>query len=290
MEKTRIREAIVAALIAFVIPVLFSGISLLIRDDSGWYTAGRPIDTSAGMLQFLDIYNQSSSTLDDLIVSVTIHVEPRRIRSSSPLSFGVIDSQGNEEILLSISSVPPDRLTRIAIPLDTAGRNAAVPEIINAAEVGLEKVNAADLPRPQVDLIRETLLNAVGSALFIGIVIYIWMGWFQRTLDETKSASERAIERSETALKGLKDTKKYIENMKKYALLQHARVSDLTKELDFWRDTIRKLIVEVGKKLDDGDTLVELVTRNLKTYSTARKADFEQVRVLAGLLRDAEKA
>jgi len=62
-----------------------------------------------------------------------------------------------------------------------------------------------------VDLIRETLLNAVGSALFIGIVIYIWMGWFQRTLDETKSASERAIERSETALKDLKDTKKYIE-------------------------------------------------------------------------------
>jgi len=77
--------------------------------------------------------------------------------------------------------------------------------------------------------------------------------------------------------------------MKKYALLQHARVGDLTKELDFWRDSIRKLIVEVGKKLDDGDTLVELVTRNLKTYSTARKADFEQVRVLAGLLRDAEK-
>jgi hypothetical protein len=73
--------------------------------------------------------------------------------------------------------------------------------------------------------------------------------------------------------------------MKKYTLLRDQR---LTKELDFWRDTIRKVLVEMGKTLNDGDSLVELVTRNLKTYSMARKADFEQVRVLAGLLRDAE--
>jgi hypothetical protein len=82
--------------------------------------------------------------------------------------------------------------------------------------VGLEKVNAADLPRPQVDVIRETLLNAIGSALFIGCAIYIWMGWFQRRLDEAKSRVEYAIERSDEARKDLEDTRKNLEDTKKY--------------------------------------------------------------------------
>jgi hypothetical protein len=66
-----------------------------------------------------------------------------------------------------------------------------------------------------------------------------------------------------------------------------ARLSDYAKELSFWRDTIRKILVEQGQTLKDTDTIINNVTKSLKTYSTKALEDiesFESIKIAASLI------
>lgn len=61
-----------------------------------------------------------------------------------------------------------------------------------------------------------------------------------------------------------------------------ARITDYSRELQFWRDTIRKVLYGVNFDEKSVDDIISNVSLVLKTYTTQEvKVDFEVVRELA---------
>jgi DNA repair exonuclease SbcCD ATPase subunit len=72
-------------------------------------------------------------------------------------------------------------------------------------------------------------------------------------------------------------------------VLMMARLSDYAKELDFWRDTIRKILYQGKGETLTAEGVVRQVTQTLKTYSTLSESfAWDAAKVMAGILRDAE--
>ena len=57
-------------------------------------------------------------------------------------------------------------------------------------------------------------------------------------------------------------------------------ISDYAKELEFWKDTIRKILYESNKNKIESEDIFKMVTLNLKTYNTLRKCDYRDINVL----------
>ena len=55
--------------------------------------------------------------------------------------------------------------------------------------------------------------------------------------------------------------------MKVYHLV---RMRDYQKELDFWKDTIRKFLYKSKETEDSAERLFSIITDSLKTYSTRK--------------------
>ena len=62
-----------------------------------------------------------------------------------------------------------------------------------------------------------------------------------------------------------------------------ARFSDFSKELSFWKDTIRKLLYSCGESKENADELYDTITNNLKTYLTKKvyRQDYDTINYLA---------
>lgn len=65
-------------------------------------------------------------------------------------------------------------------------------------------------------------------------------------------------------------TKKNIQNVRFYYRI---KISDLRKELSFWRDTVRKLLYNSENEFQTADKVIETVTSTLKTYTTRERSD-----------------
>ena len=98
-------------------------------------------------------------------------------------------------------------------------------------------------------------------------------------------------------LKGrVKDTKKVskeIEQLRstvaKQRLLLLARLRDYAKELEFWRNAVRTLILRKGGDLEAADALIERITQQLGTLGTKGSAEtYETIRVVAAWTAEAE--
>jgi hypothetical protein len=77
----------------------------------------------------------------------------------------------------------------------------------------------------------------------------------------------------------------------KHRLLLLARISDYSRELDFWRNTVRKMLVDRGGSISGADELIAGITRQLKTYGASEHGDapFDAIMVAAEMLRDTER-
>lgn len=55
------------------------------------------------------------------------------------------------------------------------------------------------------------------------------------------------------------------------------RIIDYSKELSFWKDTIRKLLYQSKENKITDNEVFQIVTKNLKTYQTLEKCNYEDI-------------
>lgn len=69
------------------------------------------------------------------------------------------------------------------------------------------------------------------------------------------------------------------------------RISQLRKELSFWRDTIRKMLYNSQNEFQTADKIIETVTSTLKTYTTRERSDknMDELLYLAQLISDSRE-
>lgn len=242
-----------------------------------------------GNFRPVDIVNSGSAPIDGLILSIPVETEIAEIIASrsvqiSPAPDSSISSGFR---LLTVGALPPHRRTRILVPIPNQGPTENQVAIVNAEDLMLGGTESDAITDPLNQIVARVLVNSV----FYGIILGFF-GWFAtRLLDrqETINADfEQTVARANSQAGELRQEVTELDaRNSRLRLLLHARLTDHAKELDFWRNTIRRLLYAQGLSKREGETVLDNVTTELSTFSTRfTPYDISAAITVGGLLTD----
>jgi hypothetical protein len=191
------------------------------------------------------------------------------IISSSPVKLESLeDSIGNQiQKRIKISGIEASRVTLLMIPIQERGEASLITPV-NEHKLQFS-VGPTELHPWFRDVLYKALLYSIVSALLYGCFVW-YMNNEMEILNQQIQNLRSEVDRTSASIGRMN-----IFNLK--------RVSDLSKELDFWRDTIRKLLYKSGEK--STDTLLKEVRNNLKTYTNdENKLDYPATVALAKMM------
>lgn len=105
---------------------------------------------------------------------------------------------------------------------------------------------------------------------------------------ELESLKKVADKSSQEYDKQMRELKRDSKEMRLYLL---TRISQLHKELSFWRDTVRKMLYNSQNEFQTADKVIDTVTSTLKTYTTRGHSDdnMDEMLYLAQLIADSRE-
>lgn len=271
-------DSILSALGAFFLSALTTIITVYFSDQNGGVVTPQPQNISGTEYNVIDVINFSDKKIDGLLISIPKALPIDKIISSNPIKYKTIDNiaSSTDRTLLELSLIPSKTLTRIMLPSTSRSDNL---KLINAEELGL----SSDYFESNKFLSTKRL-----PLLFIpSIIVAIMFGFFKFYFDkETTKLKEKLVE-LDKSIHSLNEKIQQASNQSKKArLLLLARIKDYAKELDFWRDTIRKLISNRNNK-QEANLLFSTVTQKLSTWGTRPESkDFEAISVMAELIKE----
>lgn len=129
------------------------------------------------------------------------------------------------------------------------------------------------------------IINYLGTALIYFIEFAIMLYLANKINNKKIEKLEKKIEGEEKVLKLLEQSQKISEKkakelqkrIMKNKLLLERKLSDYSRELNFWKDTIRKILYGVSKDAMKKKDICEIVTDNLKTYRTKEKCKYSEL-------------
>lgn len=150
---------------------------------------------------------------------------------------------------------------------------------------------------------------------FLATGIQIWANWKHRIKDtqiirEESNKLTEEIERKKLEIKALEAKQKSIDEeitkvkefsaqkssefmreLRELRSIYSANISQLRKELSFWRDTVRKLLYNSQNEFQAADKVIETVISTLKTYTTRKHSDenMDELLYLAQLIADSRE-
>jgi hypothetical protein len=271
-------------------------VSLALNTASGYWSSSKgeiiitnPISISGKTFVMATIENQSSDAINGLLLEVPSETIGSEISSDQVISIEDVPSvsKGKSKIL-KLSQIPSKQITRIIVPVDAAayGEHIKSP---NASSLGIALNRGSDA--------KSTLPRIILPALIMAIVIAIGTHVLNLRLaklqSDFSSALERASEEStkfraefELLKKKFKQSEQLIT---KSRLLLQARLADHSKELNFWRNAVRSLLMK--SKSEDAEQLINHVTTELKTFGALSDFDknFTSIKIAAQWVAAIEK-
>lgn len=140
------------------------------------------------------------------------------------------------------------------------------------------------------------VIEVLWSMMFSGVVMTIGMSLVLWFITKQSIKIENKVRIAEKESKELsaqidiikKDTAKDISEIRIY---YSAHISDLRKELSFWRDTVRKMLYNSQNEFQTADKVIDTVTSTLKTYTTRKrsKENMDELLYLAQLIADSRE-
>jgi hypothetical protein len=301
MLMNRLREMTLPVVATFLVTLALNACVDYFSRQFGSVILGPPFDFGGNRYYLpLDIANFENAPIDGLRVTVPSYIEPFRITSAAPVTISQIVNEvhGPGTKTLVLGGLEPHRVTRLLLPVASLADSQSL-RIQNHKNLRLEMQSASDIENPVLRSLLFVLLNSTVYAILLGLLYWTIGGKLvnlrQRITDEKKESKERLEEAKETSGEQLERVVKVEKELRDYnydslrtKILLLARISDYAKELQFWRDTVRKVLVSsAAGRANDAELLIAEITSTLKTYSTrdTKSAyDFETINVLAGLL------
>ncbi|NPT60492.1 aminotransferase class I/II-fold pyridoxal phosphate-dependent enzyme [Paraburkholderia elongata] len=277
-----------SGVVTFIVTLFINtGISYY-SGDQGLATIGRPIMLDGKVVLPLALENFSGKSISGLLLQVPEEVGAASVVRDAPVQItSVSDQAGNLTRSIRIDGIEPKTRTNLFVVLRDVTEVPLV-RIINADEVGFMFADGV----PESKLHRAVTYGLVVAGIYT--VIAVALGYYfnkiiqslHKRLDEAKENSTRLHENSDKLRKELDDLKMM---QSKIRILLLSRISDYSKELEFWRNAIKELLVRRGAPASTSDELIKCVTRALKTFGTRRGSDdFDAIVFAAGVLKDAE--
>lgn len=150
---------------------------------------------------------------------------------------------------------------------------------------------------------------------FFATWIQIWAEWKHRTKESQKILERcnellREIKRTDANRQALnadleslkkesdKSAQEYAQqlnklkrDLKETRIYLFTHISQLHKELSFWRDTVRKMLYDSQNEFQIADKVIETVTSTLKTYTTRQcsKENMDELLYVAQLISDSRE-
>lgn len=266
----------------FVTLTLNAGLSYF-SSEKGTISISRPIILNQKLGVIVAVENYTDHFIDDIVGEVPNRVSISDIVADYPIRLSDSPSLPNQATrMVKIGQIAPRTAVRIIIPIPNTA-DASTVKIVNANDSGLTVQNDSNLASP----IKKALATALMIAVIYTIANLILGYYTDRRIASLEKATD--LVRAETSeLK--RDLGKAKTLTAKQKILLLSRISDYSKELNFWRDTIRALLITRGAEKKSAEQIISGVTESLKTYGTRPSPfRFDEITVVAALLRDSEK-
>ncbi|MBL8077654.1 MAG: hypothetical protein JNM55_06815 [Anaerolineales bacterium] len=301
----KLADTIITVVITFLISLVLTTITNYITQDSGEAEFGTPIKVEEKYYVPIVFSNYSDRIIGNLIISIPEELDSSVIPSSKPINVSnlLTNVGGNGSKNIRLDGFEPKTATQILIPISSIDQVEKI-RFINPEEVRFLVIEKNIVESPIKSSFSRVLSNSIFTSLVYGIVIFWALSTIEKDKTERdekikelrediKSSEEKQQKANDDLMKQLEDDDKQIKKIKETAqrikLSLIARISDYAKELEFWRDTIRKILYESGKDKRSVEMIIDTVTSSLKTYGTQEKFfDFNAIEVMARQLREAE--
>ena len=224
-----------------------------------------------------DITNYQNKEINKIKVAIPTNLPISEVISSDNIQIEPIPNQigAGKTKTVFVSGLKSNQLTRLLFPLHEL-KDSELFSVVNSTEIGLKQAYIKSLKHPFQRAIKEAILASLFYAILIGC-FWTYYSFKQKSLHDNFSKIMKQQETAKAELTEVKDkTIKRLRSLaqanKKQNILLLARIRDYSKELSFWRDTIRKILfLNTNRDKQFADKLFEQVMDNLKTYSTLSK-------------------
>lgn len=268
-KKNIIFEAIVTALFSVIISsLIFTLAEIFTSEKIGVFIS----DSSKVNDEYITVINIKNYQESNNIDKLELYIENTAIKVNSELQ---LKHHGNKII---IEDIYPNYNGSIILFTNEKIDNSKL-NIYCSSKSNIEWINES---KNIIDNIKDDVIIYFITVFIINFVSNLYMKNMYNKSEklkdeeiklinkETKFNEERLIEIE----KQFKEDKKEKRSMRRYLI---SIIKDYSKELAFWKDTIRKAFCKNKKDIKDMDDFFEFVTINLKTYKTLKKCDYSNI-------------
>jgi hypothetical protein len=273
-------NSLTSSIITFLVTV---GIGLSMMPNGIVYIDD-PIKISNNYLVTVGIINYTDKILDDILVELPGKIKGVHINRELEYSIEKYHTSGHGEFI-RIKRITEKTNNQLVIEYEPSGER--VIQVSNLRNNNLKLIKKTEYLNPFKESIRFAAISGILYAIVMGLTYYFFSiqqekrkEGYEREIKNVKDILEDRKDEIERVLSDGKELKREQEDLKKklkdtetryhkYRLLYVARISEYRKELDFWRDTLRKTInnSEISEKI------IKEITASLKTYGTLYSDD-----------------
>ncbi|WP_322009800.1 hypothetical protein [Paraburkholderia sp. J12] len=283
-------STIITVVVTFIVTFVLNVISGYFSGYNGELNISNVLSDGENSSVIVSITNYSSKFIDGVTLEIPAGISVKNFRSDSAVR--IIDSTPSANLgvgSVKISQITPKHVTTILVSgLGNDSVNSI--RLLNASEARLRVKSVNEVNSPLTEAAIPALFVAAIQAIFLTIFSY----FSDKRFKEAESRIEELRKDLKTAAKEREDLGKRIQKTTTYAtklkILLLGRISDYSKELEFWRNLIKESLLSSGFKELDHDNLIKLVTDTLKTHGTITSLpELDAIKIAAGWLRDEEK-
>jgi hypothetical protein len=300
MKMNQIANTITSIVVTFLITnALLLGTDWIFG-EKGSVKIGRAFVIEGKNYIPVDITNYRNEPISDVIFSIPASMNHASIQSSGPLQIELIpDAVGKtNRKRIKISGIEPRQVTTVMLPtLDQ--KDSEMINVVNAGQKNLKIEDVKELRHPLLSKFIDMLHMSIFTALTIGILGF----WLESRADKIATRGKELMEENQKKLNdAIKESnqlhEKYREQnieiismTKRMQILLIAKLKDYSKELNFWRNTIRKILYHTADNNKTADKIFELVTNELKTYRIRSdiSQDIDAIKIAEILLQKPNK-
>ncbi|MEG2919096.1 MAG: hypothetical protein RR851_14320 [Clostridium sp.] len=315
----KLKEAIVITVVTFVMTSFLNILLSNFTFDRGYVRVGNLTEAEKGeYIMSIDVINFSNENLDKIRIKIPQDINIGKVKTSEPLNLNKINNNvGYETVsIYEIDRIPEKKQVTLNIILNN---KIDIEDIVidkNSNKISVEYPDDINSSLAEKQL-KQLLIYSITVSFIFGISVYILLYINEKKIKKLKESRAEDKDYHEEKMKDLvelkeqykdyweekdKEVKEIMKKMeslnkeitdikvasKKRELLCLSRIKDYKKELDFWRDTIRKVFYKSQNKKIDPEAIFDEVTNNLKTYQTKNKncEDFDMIKVMSNIIKD----
>jgi hypothetical protein len=275
MEKSKgesifkeIPKTIIVFTITTLLTVLISAFSQSSVSSNGFLHFSQPVQINSNLyISTFDLISSSYNTIDNFTITIPFEVFPSEISTSIPVDYKIANMNNNfaQSTVLTINNLLNNQKVTFLITskykFDTSNikTNASSQKII------------IDTPELKYNLwyyLKSNLFGSLVFAIILSTFYFIESIMSKNAVYSTEEIKksltmriedyQKEIDRSTLEVKQLRlDLNNEVARYSKSKIILESRIREYKKELEFWRNTIRKLVYSKPKEIYTEDFIVK---------------------------------